>query len=166
MSAEERLKSAGFRKKNESSHDFCLACKYFYFDSDNDKTVMGCKLHGIKFWDDFVSADYICRNFDRYFIDIDSETETLVSDKQKKQSSPKEVYIPIVVYMIVTAFGGGLVGGAIKFFQWVAADLTFGVLFSMPTSDSILPMILKTAAIGAVIGLVIGIFEAINEKRK
>lgn len=72
----------------------------------------------------------------------------------------------IIFDMIVMAFVGGLVGGGIKFFQWVGADLTFGILVSMPTSDSILPMILKSAVIGAVIGLFIGIFQVIVEKRQ
>ena len=68
--------------------------------------------------------------------------------------------------MLVMAFIGGLVGGGIKFFQWVGADLTFGILVTMPTVDSILPMVLKVAAIGLIIGLIIGIFEIIADKRK
>ena len=67
----------------------------------------------------------------------------------------------IILDMSVMGVIGGLVGGGIKFFQWVGADLTFGLLVTMPTADSILPMIAKATVIGIVIGFIIGIYELI-----
>ena len=65
----------------------------------------------------------------------------------------------IILDMFVMGFIGGLVGGGIKFFQWIGADLTFGILVTMPAANSILPMILKVAGVGMAIGLIIGIYE-------
>lgn len=68
----------------------------------------------------------------------------------------------IVLDVFVMGFVGGLVGGGIKFFQWIGADLTFGLLVTMPTADSILPMILKATVVGMILGLIIGIYELIT----
>ena len=65
----------------------------------------------------------------------------------------------IILDMFVMGFIGGLVGGGIKFFQWIGAHLTFVILVTMPAANSILPMILKVAGVGMAIGLIIGIYE-------
>ena len=65
----------------------------------------------------------------------------------------------VLFCIIVMGFVGAIIGGVIKIFQWVAADLTFGILIKMPTLDSVLPMILKAAVIGMIFGLILGIYN-------
>lgn len=72
----------------------------------------------------------------------------------------------IVLDMFVMGFIGGIIGGGIKVLQWIGADLTFGLLVTMPTGASAFAMILKIVAAGMLIGLIIGIYEFIEDKRK
>lgn len=72
----------------------------------------------------------------------------------------------IIFQTLFLAFLGGIVGGTIKFLQWMAADLTFGILFSPPTSESIWKMILISAAIGGCLGFINSISVVLKEKKR
>lgn len=63
MSAEERLKSAGFKKiKNGNGDDCCGFCNYYHLNSD--KMEASCTLHGVRFWRDFEAIEHVCNRFD------------------------------------------------------------------------------------------------------
>lgn len=63
MSAEERLKSAGFKKiKNDNGDDCCGFCNYYQLNSD--KAEASCTLHGARFWRGFEATEHVCNRFD------------------------------------------------------------------------------------------------------
>lgn len=106
MSAEERLKNAGFKKiKNDNGDDSCLFCNYYHLNSD--KTESSCTFYGVKFWEDFEASEHVCSRFDGSTIDSlfkaaaeeYSKPETSAGQKQNAQASQKEgCYIATAVY--------------------------------------------------------------------
>lgn len=111
MSAEERLKSAGFKKiKNDNGEDCCLFCNYYHLSSD--KTEASCNLNGVRFLGNFEASEHICKKFDGSTMDSlfkelaqeNSKSATPTNRKPDVQASQK---------------GGG---GSIKFSKSSARD--------------------------------------------
>lgn len=84
MSLEEKLKRAGFRKKEEDAGDSCNFCDY---REDHDGEVV-CKLHGINFGEDFSANDYVCREFDSSIMDsLLAEVAKEYADNEKADTA-------------------------------------------------------------------------------
>ena len=100
MGAEERLKSAGFKKiKNGNGDDCCLFCNYYHLS--NDKSEASCTLHGVRFWEDFEASEHICAKFDSSTIDSlfneiaqeNSQSAMPTNQKHKSQASQKSGWL-------------------------------------------------------------------------
>ena len=96
MSAEERLKSAGFKKiKNGNGDDCCLFCNYYHLS--NDKSEASCTLYGVRFLGDFEASEHICNRFDgselsslmKAAVEEYSKPERSADQKQNAQASRK-----------------------------------------------------------------------------
>lgn len=110
MSAEEQLKSAGFKKiKNDNGGDSCLFCDYYHLSSDKTEAI--CNLHGVKFWGDFEASEHICNRFNGSTIDLlfsaiaqkDSKSTMPTKQKPNAQVSQKNGGL----YKIFKIFGHG-----------------------------------------------------------
>ena len=73
----------------------------------------------------------------------------------------------VMILMCTLAFAlvGGAIGGMIKFFQWVLADLTFCFFFNKPTGSSVLVMIVQFAFVGGIIGLITALYTGWKENK-
>lgn len=92
MSAEERIRSAGFKKiKNDNGEDSCLFCDYYHLSSDKKEAT--CSLHGVRFWEDFEASEHICNRFnggtiDSLFSALAQENTNPVTAKEPKPEAP------------------------------------------------------------------------------
>ena len=70
MSAEDKMKRAGFHRKRRDGGDSCQFCEY------NDKDNNRCTYNNVGFWDGFShdAGEYICNNCDC------SEFNSLIDD--------------------------------------------------------------------------------------
>lgn len=75
-----------------------------------------------------------------------------------------------MLYILSNILGFALVGAltaaVIKFLQWCISDLTFGLILSSPTLESVVKIVVIFAIIGAICGLINGLLETRKDNKR